>query len=507
MEPEIMKNVKWLDYGKNMLDIQKSIFLSSSMFDVIIAVGEIRFKAHQLILTACSDFFLNILMDYPKHLVATIIIPNLNQKLIEPILVFMYTGQVYVSSSMLSDFMDACSFLKIKGFITSDCLLNGFKIQEKTTDTIGNRLDQINESYRNIVSSLEDDSTEIIGDPNEEYQLYEDEIQIRQSDEMDQIIEHTEIESQPNNDDFVEVHVLEPEESVKEMNDNDVMTFTLIDENFKVEVVESNNKELPNMEEYLEAMNEEEISASDLTNSELQFDTKFSVKYGKTYTEEELIKALEETKVSKNVQEVAEKYNIPRSTIYMKLRQNEEYRSLYRSFRTNSIDAAVNAVTKNRLSLKEASTKYNVAKTVLWRKLKQNSLYKPEERINVCRGAAMEAIKKGETLISISKKFNIPLSTLHRDKVRLFSEGKLPKHCKLKRRDKDPGFKERLRTAVLCCENGLSQKMASELHNVPKTTIWRHLKQHYKNSDKMVDQPSEPENSTIIQYDTEEIIT
>lgn len=67
-EPENVRNVKWLDYTKNLMDIQKSIWRSSSMFDVIISVDGLRTNAHKLVLSACSDFFSNILQEYPPQI-------------------------------------------------------------------------------------------------------------------------------------------------------------------------------------------------------------------------------------------------------------------------------------------------------------------------------------------------------------------------------------------------------------------------------------------------------
>ena len=54
------------------------------------------------------------------------------------------------------------------------------------------------------------------------------------------------------------------------------------------------------------------------------------------------------------------------------------------------------------------------------------------ERVNLpknkARIRAMEALKKGFTLDAISRKFKIPVSTLHRDKLALFKSGKLPEN-------------------------------------------------------------------------------
>lgn len=76
----------------------------------------------------------------------------------------------------------------------------------------------------------------------------------------------------------------------------------------------------------------------------------------------------------------------------------------------------------------------------------------------------------------------IPKTTLFRDKIKLIGEGKLPVSF-LKRRsiEDDATRKTRLDNAVAACKTGkMSQAVASATFQVPKTTIWRRLKQNKK---------------------------
>lgn len=69
----------------------------------------------------------------------------------------------------------------------------------------------------------------------------------------------------------------------------------------------------------------------------------------------------------------------------------------------------------------------------------------------------------------------MPISSLHREKIKLYNEGKL-KNVQIKRQNKGHVFRDNLKKAVLACKEGMSQASAAYTYKVPKTTIWRHLR-------------------------------
>lgn len=385
-----IQNVRWLDYTKNLMEIQRGLHLSTSMFDVILSVGESRFKAHQIILSACSPFFNEILCHHPNVANATappvIIIPDINANLVEPLIIFMYTGETLVPSAYVSDFLDACHFLQIKGLSgnVGDNKSISNNIPKQTLPTLS-------------LSSLVNIFHEPIVD-----------------------------------------------------NKTDLLLLDADDQKSAELVVGD--------EEYLdEETTEEDLSAFNCT------------------TIEEIMTA--SAAANNDIKSVGEDLlEEPIATTVANERRIKSPRGLNRNQRNSTLEHAMRAVTEHGCSLKEASSQYNLSKTALWRRLKQSAQYKPEDRQHRCqRTDAMAAIEQGETLISISKRLSIPLSTLHRDKVRLFNQGKLPENCKLNRRDATPAYRRRLQKAVICCRNGMTQKKAADLYSVPKTTIWRHL--------------------------------
>lgn len=378
------------------MDIQRGLYLSTSMFDVILSVGEIRFKAHQLVLSACSPFLNEILSSHQavSTVPPIIILPDINVKLVDPLMRFMYSGETLVPSAYVRDFLDACTFLQIKG------------------------LDASANEYGTILSSFPSAKS-----PQ---------------------LPPTSVTSNhlvPHKNETIDVNLTET---------------TLSDAN------DDNNKqmmtELIGAEEYLEDISEEDANSLNFTTiaSPLEVD------------DETIADAAEPVaaEIENSEREIVAEIDRPRKTPQI----------LSRNERNSLIELAMRAVNEYGCSLKEASTQYKISKTALWRHLKQSKEYKPEDRQNRCqRTDAMAAIERGETLISISKRLDIPLSTLHRHKVRLFDQGKLPDNSKLTRRDATPGYQRRLAKAVASCRNGMTQKRAADLYRVPKTTIWRHL--------------------------------
>ncbi|XP_065090486.1 protein tramtrack, beta isoform [Ochlerotatus camptorhynchus] len=144
----------------------------------------------------------------------------------------------------------------------------------------------------------------------------------------------------------------------------------------------------------------------------------------------------------------------------------------------DKLDEAINTIIQGGASFRTASIQYGIPKTVLWRKAVKAPNYKADRfELPSPRKEAIEALKAGEKLLNISKRFDIPLSTLHRDKIKLFSEGALPDNVMLKQRDKGTDFKDRVLEAAQQCVAGLmSQSEASKLYRLPKTTIWRKIK-------------------------------
>lgn len=182
-------------------------------------------------------------------------------------------------------------------------------------------------------------------------------------------------------------------------------------------------------------------------------------------TKEQLADAAHQSQISDDAETSGES-----SGMFKKRLKNVEY--------GEKLDEAIQTIIHGGASFRTASIQYGIPKTVLWRKAVKAPNYKADRfELPSPRKEAIEALKSGEKLLNISKRFDIPLSTLHRDKLRLFSEGALPENVILKQRDKGSDFKVRvLEAAQQCLAGAMSQSEAAKFYQLPKTTIWRKIR-------------------------------
>lgn len=432
--------------------------------DVIICSGDKRGKAHRLILTLCSDFFYDIFKDYPVvQETATIIIPELNQLIVDPLIAFMYTGQVFIEAELVNEFVNACKLLKLKGVIQYSSLKEkNSEIEYFLEDSTSQDVDEI-ESYDDHIAMDEEYIVENVEQNQDENENTESQQEMFADtlltvDGIEPIVASTIPDEEHSN--TIEVLAYH---SDGEDDDNDYMD----------EIENGSSGEAEEYDEMKEFHNSSDPEHNVVSPDPDQCDGN-KKSFRKYYTESTLIDAFNDLANGATILDTSKKYNVPRSTLYCKIRSNTKYSYLYRSIRASAIQDATNAVVFNKLSLQQAASQFGIAKTVLWRRLRQSD-YKPEDKSHAYREQAIKAIEEGEKLLNVSKMYNIPISTLHRDKVKLMEQGKLPKHCTVVKRELGPEFKKRVEAALESCRNGMTQKMSSELHNVPKTTIWRYM--------------------------------
>ncbi|KAI9588489.1 broad-complex core protein isoforms 1/2/3/4/5 [Glossina fuscipes] len=183
----------------------------------------------------------------------------------------------------------------------------------------------------------------------------------------------------------------------------------------------------------------------------------------------------------------ASKFNVSKTELWCRVRSTgvenymsstSESNSVRPIKKEDAIEMACKVVISDGLSLQKAAMKFDISKTVLWRRVRKHPDYMKTARENPIVTKAYERLKSGESLKSISLDLDIPMSTLHRHKVRLSQQGQLPDFVTCKRRDstsKDD-LKLKLAKAVQACvQNGMSQNHAANVYGISKSTLWRHL--------------------------------
>lgn len=73
------------------------------------------FRAHKLILAACSKHLADLFETAPLHQNLLVILDGTSASNMAALLEFMYKGEVHVSQSCLSSFLKAAECLQVKG--------------------------------------------------------------------------------------------------------------------------------------------------------------------------------------------------------------------------------------------------------------------------------------------------------------------------------------------------------------------------------------------------------
>lgn len=87
--------VKWNNHQVNMLGVFGELLDGDNFVDVTLACEGESLKAHKMVLSACSPFFRDLLVNNPcQHPI--IILSNVNFKNVKMLIEFMYKGQVQI---------------------------------------------------------------------------------------------------------------------------------------------------------------------------------------------------------------------------------------------------------------------------------------------------------------------------------------------------------------------------------------------------------------------------
>ena len=106
--------LRWNDFQSNTSNAVKQFRKEGQFCDVTLACENRQIDAHKIILSACSPFFENILMQNP-HQKPLIYMKGLHFNELLKVLDFIYKGEVSVSQDEINSFLSTAEELKIKG--------------------------------------------------------------------------------------------------------------------------------------------------------------------------------------------------------------------------------------------------------------------------------------------------------------------------------------------------------------------------------------------------------
>lgn len=107
--------LKWNSFGSNLATSLSNLFKCESLADVTLFCDGVTFKAHKLILAACSKHLADLFETAPLHQNLLVILDGTSAANMAALLEFMYKGEVHVSQDALSSFLKAAECLQVKG--------------------------------------------------------------------------------------------------------------------------------------------------------------------------------------------------------------------------------------------------------------------------------------------------------------------------------------------------------------------------------------------------------
>ncbi|XP_037722404.1 modifier of mdg4 [Drosophila subpulchrella] len=504
-----MNHLKWMGHSSTIMDIQRSLRNDNHNCEVILASRDgVRVRAHLFVLSTCSELMRNILVDVPRGQEATIVLPDIRGELLESMLSFIYMGETSLPSASLSEFLEAINLLGIKSAISFECnpsasppsadVENGSMAVETAKSITGLQIAEAElleeeEEAQPTVTVPATVLAESQHQPNHGSRSLEY-LDVYEPPKITYSIEHMDGNSSGNQFILTEntgtFTITQAATSLSKMDNDETATsgaeVELVDDDAEAEITEDSEEHDTQMidEEFAQSdplielgtateMDDDEEVAGDLVDDELEEEKPRKLGGGKP-------------RVRRPVNIKTEKRSPQKPT---RLQQFVALKREVKDDINDALDLAADAVILEGLSLQKAADRFDISKTVLWRRVRTNPAYMRNNRERPSLIEAYERLKNGDSLKSISTELQIPMSTLHRHKVRLSAQGRLPDFVACRRRDSTPKdeLRDKLAKAVHACLNeGMSQNHAANLFEIPKSTLWRHLQRRMSNQDRKV---------------------
>ena len=108
-------NLNWHTYSVHLREMLHEMMKSDELTDVTLVCDDKRqFKAHKIVLSACSSVFKTIINDLP-HNSSVIYLRGIKHQEMESILEFMYLGMATFYQDRMNEFLNVAKNLEIKG--------------------------------------------------------------------------------------------------------------------------------------------------------------------------------------------------------------------------------------------------------------------------------------------------------------------------------------------------------------------------------------------------------
>jgi BTB/POZ domain len=128
------RNIKWITFRQHLASLQRDIFENVSYTDCVLKAEGRVIHVHRAVLSHASDYLAFLIKTAPVFETPTLIIADYDYALVRDIVVFIYTGEVYVEQARYEMFKDACIDLGLKSFDRKDRSTQAISKRRKRTE-------------------------------------------------------------------------------------------------------------------------------------------------------------------------------------------------------------------------------------------------------------------------------------------------------------------------------------------------------------------------------------
>ena len=109
--------LRWNNHKSNLVEILEALIKMECYVDCTIYVDDrVQFKAHRVVLAACSPYFQAILQDAPQDH-CSLIFPGVKEFEMRTLLEYIYAGEVNIAESQIPRIMKIAKMLEVKGLL------------------------------------------------------------------------------------------------------------------------------------------------------------------------------------------------------------------------------------------------------------------------------------------------------------------------------------------------------------------------------------------------------
>lgn len=110
-------NLRWHYHHSETFLAFESLRRSDSFVDVVLSCEKRSIFAHKLVLSACSNYFFDVLRSVREGQMPVLFFRDTTMDLLESVVHYIYHGEVEIPSARITDFINLAEALEIKGAI------------------------------------------------------------------------------------------------------------------------------------------------------------------------------------------------------------------------------------------------------------------------------------------------------------------------------------------------------------------------------------------------------